>query len=64
MHTSLPGYYFTNGKCEKITWKKDGDLGVTRYYDLDGNEITLNKGKTWICLIGTDRYGKAEIYGK
>lgn len=48
------GYYFTNGKYEKITWKKDGEFGVTRYYDLDGNEITLNKGKTWICIIGAD----------
>ena len=34
------------------------------HLDLDGNEITLNKGKTWICIIGADRYDKAEIYGK
>jgi len=64
VHKGHEGYYFTNGKYEKITWKKDGEFGVTHYYDLDGNEITLNKGKTWICIIGTDRYNKAEIYGK
>lgn len=64
VHKGREGYYFTNGKYEKITWKKDGEFGVTRYYDLDGNEITLNKGKTWICIIGADRYSKAEIYGK
>lgn len=27
------------------------DFSVTRYYDADGNEIQLNPGKTWICLI-------------
>lgn len=64
VHKGREGYYFTNGKYEKITWKKDGEFGVTHYYDMDGNEITLNKGKTWICIIGTDRYSKAEIYGK
>lgn len=63
VHTGHEGRYFTNGKYEKITWKKDGEFGVTHYYDMDGNEITLNKGKTWICIIQTDRYNKAEIYG-
>ena len=63
VHTGHEGYYFTNGRCQQITWEKDGEFGPTRYYDLDGNEITLNKGKTWICIIGTDRYNKAEIYG-
>jgi len=28
-----------------------GDFEVTHYYDTDGNEITLNQGNTWICLI-------------
>lgn len=64
VHTGHEGFYFTNGKCQKITWKKDGEFGVTHYYDLDGNEITLNKGKTWICIIGTDKYNKVKIYGK
>ena len=28
-----------------------GDFEVTHYYDMDGNEITLNPGQTWICLV-------------
>ena len=24
---------------------------MTRYYDADGNEITLNQGKTWVCIV-------------
>ncbi|MCI9568659.1 MAG: DUF3048 domain-containing protein [Lachnospiraceae bacterium] len=64
VHTGHEGFYFTNGKCQKITWKKDGEFGPTRYYGPDGREITLNTGKTWICIIGADQYDKAEIYGK
>ncbi|MCI8453864.1 MAG: DUF3048 domain-containing protein [Lachnospiraceae bacterium] len=64
LHTGREGYYFTNGKYEKLTWKKDGEFGVTHYYGPDGKEIRLNKGKTWVCIIGTDSYNKAEIYGK
>lgn len=64
VHTGHEGRYFTNGKYQQITWKKDGEFGVTHYYDMDGKEITLNKGKTWVCIIQTDRYNKAEIYGK
>lgn len=63
VHTGHEGYYFTNGRGQVIRWEKDGEFGPTHYYDLEGNEITLNKGKTWICIIGTDRIDKAEIYG-
>ena len=52
------------GKCVPVFWKKDGDFGPTRYYDSEGKEVMLNKGKTWICIVGADRYSKAEIYGK
>ncbi len=61
------GKYITNGKAIDITWKKDGvegnivdqdagvypseAFGVTHYYDSDGNEITLNQGKTWVCIV-------------
>ena len=27
------------------------DFNVTRYYDMDGNEIKLNQGKTWVCIV-------------
>lgn len=55
------GKYITKGKAIDITWKKDSinvndkyaseNFGVTHYYDTDGNEITLNQGKTWVCII-------------
>lgn len=45
------GYYFTNGKAIHIRWKKSSDFSPTKYYDDDLNEITLNPGKTFICII-------------
>lgn len=52
------GKYITNGKAIDITWKKDEEFGITRYYDAQGNEITLNTGKTWVCIIQDDREEK------
>ncbi len=45
------GWFFTNGKGIHVTWEKKSDYGATRYYDDDGNEITLNTGKTMICVV-------------
>lgn len=44
------GYYFTKGRCIHITWRKGSDYEPTRYYDDNGNEITLNTGKTYIAI--------------
>ena len=51
------GWFFTNGKGIHVTWEKGSDYGATRYYDDDGNEITLNTGKTMICIVNeTDSF--------
>ena len=64
LHGDSYGYYFTNGRVRPVASKKDGEFDVTRYYDMDGNEIVLNPGKTWICIIRADAFDKTEIYGK
>ncbi len=56
------GKYFTNGKYIDITWKKDSEFGQTFYYDKDGNQITMNQGKTWVCIIIDG--DQVEIYDK
>lgn len=48
---SMDGWFFTNGKGIHITWAKTSDYSATRYYDDFGNEITLNTGKTMICIV-------------
>lgn len=63
VHTSECGFFMTEGKAIPINWKKDGEFGVTRYYDLEGNEIVLNQGKTWVCIIPTRDFDKIEITG-
>lgn len=61
VHTGQYGYYITNGKAVPLTWKKDEEFGVTHYYDFDNNEITLNQGKTWVCIISTRDFDKAKF---
>ena len=38
-----------------------GDFEVTSYYDMNGNEILLNPGQTWICLIRNSAASKVLI---
>ena len=47
---TLDGYYITNGKAIKIKCEKQSRKGQTVYRDLDGNEIDVNDGKTFIQI--------------
>lgn len=63
VHTSGEnGYFFTDGYGIPITWDKDGEFGVTRYYGPDGKEIVLNQGTTWVCIVNALDEDKLEIY--
>lgn len=56
------GWFITNGKAEKITWKKEKQQsGQTKYYDKSGKEITLNTGKTWICIVQNEYSDNVKI---
>lgn len=47
-------YYFTKGTYQKCTWSTenpDSYSSPAKYYDENGDEITLNQGKTWVCII-------------
>lgn len=45
------GFYITSGKLIEIEWSKGSRTGKTTYKNLEGEEITLNKGNTWIQLV-------------
>ncbi len=47
---TLDGYYITNGKYIPIKCEKTSRSGKTIYKDLDGNEINVNDGKTFIQI--------------
>ena len=55
----LDGYYITNGKAIPITCTKTSRSGKTVYKDLEGNEIDVNDGKTFIQICPED--AKIEI---
>ncbi len=60
-NNSSEGYYITNGHAIKITWKKEGETGITKYYDKDGNEIKINRGKTYIGIIAHDHWANLTL---
>lgn len=51
---TFDGYYITNGKAIKIKCIKEARNTQTRYEDLEGNEIEVNDGNTWINICPTD----------
>ena len=46
----LDGYYITDGKAIKITCEKKSRTAKTIYKDLNGNEITVNDGNTYVGI--------------
>lgn len=49
------GYYITNGKRMKIKWRKNEEEGTMCYYDMQGNVLSINPGKTYIAAYPTSR---------
>lgn len=57
----MHGYYITNGKAIPITWSKISDTDRTIYYDINGKEITINTGKTYIAFVADTRWDELVI---
>lgn len=47
---TFDGFYITNGKAIKIKCIKEARNTQTKYEDLQGNEIQVNDGNTWINI--------------
>ncbi len=58
------GMFITEGRAIPIKWSKDNEFGPTHYYDMENNEIILNQGKTWVCIISAQDSPNVELYGK
>jgi len=54
------GYYITNGNAIKITCEKSSRTEKTIYKDLEGNEINVNDGNTFIEICPLDTKLKIE----
>jgi len=55
------GWYCTNGKCIPVKWSKADDISYTHFYDLEGNEIKINTGKTYIAIVPEEDFPNVEI---
>ena len=58
---TFDGYYITNGKAIKIKCIKEARNSQTKYQDLEGNDIEVNDGNTWINICPTN--AKLEFVG-
>jgi len=45
------GYLLTGGKLIEIEWNKSSRSGKTVYKNLKGEEVTINKGITWVQVV-------------
>lgn len=57
---TFDGYYITNGKTIKITCTKSDRNKKTIYKDVNGNEIEVNDGNTWVNICPKDAQVKFE----
>jgi hypothetical protein len=55
------GLYITNGSAVPITWKKKEASHFMQYYGEDGEELTINPGKTYITLFPNNRTEDASV---
>ncbi len=55
------GVYISAGKAISITWSKADYWENTHYYDENGDEIELNPGKTWVCIVLPSMTGEITI---
>lgn len=44
------GYYISEGKAQPITWSKADENSPLKFFDENGTEITLNRGKSYIAM--------------
>lgn len=56
------GIYITNGKMQKVTWTKANEESPARYFDEAGKEITMNQGKTWVCVALNDYKERFQVF--
>ena len=57
---TLDGYYITNGKAIKIKCYKSSRKAQTVYKDLEGNEIKVNDGNTFLQIVPINAKVKIE----
>lgn len=55
------GIYVSNGGYQNITWEKGSHSDMLKFYNEDGDELSLNTGRTYIGIVGTNRESQTVI---
>lgn len=55
------GYYITMGKYEKITWEKVSEDTPVKLYNAAGEELLINRGKTFFQICTNDMKETTEL---
>ena len=55
------GVYLSNGGYRNITWEKGDGSQMLKFYDADGDRLSLNPGRTYIAIVGTNRESQTVI---
>lgn len=45
------GFYVSNGVGQRIYWSKDGKSGALKFTSVNGQELIVNSGQTWIGVV-------------
>ncbi len=55
LNGSGSGWLITDGKAIEVTWERADDADKTTYFDSEGNQISLNPGKTFFEIVPNDK---------
>lgn len=53
--SSSKGYYISNGHVQRIRWSQSSESSYLKFYDENGNELEINRGKSYIAYTYSGR---------
>ena len=53
--SSSKGYYISNGSVQRIRWSQNDESSYLKFYDENGKELEINRGKSYIAYTYAGR---------
>ena len=53
--SSSKGYYISNGAVQRIRWSQSGESSYLKFYDENGKELEINRGKSYIAYTSSGK---------
>ena len=50
------GWYVSNGRAQRIKWTKEDEYSPIEIFDLNGKELTVNAGKSYVTMVNPDMH--------